>query len=286
MLQDQSTLHQVRFHLHRELRKSYPEEETASLARLILEHTGFPSTRLLMEPQLVPSPATIVQINEIVAEIHTGKPLQYILGYTHFCDLKICVNQNVLIPRPETEEMVFRIIEQISKLPRRILDVGTGSGCIALAMKHRFPEAEVCGIDESRAALELAAANGKMNGLEVTWNEENILDRTSWRNPEGFDLIISNPPYVLKSEQSGMHSNVLNFEPGSALFVEDHDPLIFYRAIAEYGRNYLNKHGTLVVEINERFGPGTARIFEVSGFQNVTILKDLHEKERYIEVTR
>ena len=286
MLHDQSTLQQVRFNLHLELRKMYPEEESASLARLILEHTGFPSERILREPQLVPGPPTIVQINEIVSEIHTGKPLQYILGYTHFYDLKIRVNQNVLVPRPETEEMVYRIIERISTPPHRILDVGTGSGCIALALKHRFPETEVYGIDVSTTALELAAENGRYHGLDVIWKDENILDSHSWKNYGGFDLIISNPPYVLNSERSEMLKNVLDFEPGGALFVEDHNPLVYYKAIAEYCEKYLKHGGTLWVEINERFGPATAQKLKEAGFRHVTILKDIHEKERFIEATR
>jgi release factor glutamine methyltransferase len=286
MLREHATLQQIRLHLQKELTEHYPEGESASMIRLILEHTGFPPGELLMEPDKVPGPATRAQINEIVSEIHTGKPLQYILGYTLFCDLKIIVNENVLIPRPETEEMVYRIIERIPFQPGNILDVGTGSGCIALAMKQQYPTAKVTGLDISRSALELATQNARIHHLELSWLEGDIMDDNCLDSSLEFDLIISNPPYVLNSEKTAMHSNVLDFEPGSALFVDDQHPLIFYDAIARLCGWLLRKKGFLWFEINERFGKEISRRLQKAGFQHVNILKDIHEKERFIEASR
>lgn len=233
-----------------------------------------------------PGSATIAQINEIVSKIHTYQPIQYILGYTHFCGLKIRVNENVLIPRPETEEMVYKIMEQLDQPPGRILDLGTGSGCIALALKNQFQETEVYGLDSSTAALMVASENGLYNGLAVNWMEGDILKGVSRNNDNGFDLIVSNPPYVLNSERPMMDTNVLEFEPGEALYVDDKDPLVFYQAMAAIWVEYLNKDGRIWAEINERFGADTARIFKQAEFENITILKDIHEKERFIMATR
>ncbi|MCK5137200.1 MAG: peptide chain release factor N(5)-glutamine methyltransferase [Bacteroidales bacterium] len=286
MLQNHFTLQQTRQSLYQELRKVYPEGESASIVRLILDHIGYPATECISNPQREPGSATIAQINEIVSEIHTHKPIQYILGYTYFCDLKIGVNENVLIPRPETEEMVYKIFNRYPHYPGRIMDLGTGSGCIALALKHRFPEAMVSGLDLSMDALELAAENSRNNRLDVNWMEGNILKGASWKGEDGFDLIVSNPPYVLNSERSMMDANVLEFEPQQALFVDDHDPLVFYDEIAAFCRKFLNDGGSLWVEINERFGTETALLFEKAGLINIAILKDIHEKERFIKANR
>ena len=233
-----------------------------------------------------PDSASIAQINEIVSKIHTHQPIQYILGYTDFCGLKISVNENVLIPRPETEEMVYKIIEQLHHPPDRILDLGTGSGCIALALKNRFQETEVYGLDASTVALKVASENARNNGLVVTWMEGDILKDVSRWDKNGFDLIVSNPPYVLEGERSMMDTNVLEFEPGKALYVDDSDPLVFYHAIATTWVKYLNEGGSIWVEINERFGAETARIFKQADLENITILKDIHEKERFIRAKK
>jgi len=286
MLQNHATLQQARFYLLQELRRKYPEGESASLARIILDHTGYPPSTYLKDPDQVPGPVTVAQINEIVSEIHTGKPIQYILGYTYFCDLKITLNKSVLIPRPETEEMVYKIIIHCFRPPIHILDIGTGSGCIALALKDRFKEATIYGLDVSRKALEVASKNGVMNGLDVNWIEKDIVREATLNGENGFDLIVSNPPYVLNSERAIMNDNVLDYEPVDALFVEDSDPLVFYRTIASFSKKQLNKKGTVWVEINERLGTETASLFEKAGFQHVTILKDIHEKERFIRAEK
>lgn len=286
MLQNRATLQQTRFYLLKELRQIYSELEAESIARIILEHTGFKTNDWLMDPQKVPGVEIMTQINEIVTDIHTGKPIQYILGYTRFCDLKLTLNEHVLIPRPETEEMVLKIIDNHPIQTGHILDVGTGSGCIALALKAHFTESAVSGMDLNLNALETAANNGRLNGLDVKWFKGDMRHSESWSSLDQLDMIASNPPYVLRSEGEVMQANVLNFEPGSALFVEDSDPLEFYDAIAKHGIKKLNAHGTIWVEINERFGAETAHLFAGYGFRQVTILKDIHEKERFIRAEK
>ena len=286
MLQNHATLQKARIYLLQELRKNYPETESSSISRIILDHAGYPLSSYFENPDQVIGQDTLAQINEIVSEIHTGKPIQYILGYTHFCDIKIKVNNNVLIPRPETEELVYKIIDDTIRPPGRILDIGTGSGSIALALKNHFSVAEVFALDVSREALKVASENGRINGLKVNWIAGDILHETNFGERDHFDLIVSNPPYVLNSERSMMSANVLEFEPGGALFVEDSDPLVFYRAIASYSMTQLNETGSVWVEINERFGVETARLFTSAGFPHVNIIKDIHEKERFIRAKK
>ena len=264
----------------------YPETESISLTRIILEHVGYPPSVYIRDPDQLPGPAFVAQINEIVSELNTGRPIQYILGYTYFCDLKIRVSEKTLIPRPETEEMVYTIINHCKEPPAHILDIGTGSGCIALALKNRYSEAEIKGIDISTEALQVASENGHKNQLDVEWISGDILNEDSWKNFEVFDLIVSNPPYVTNNERSMMHPNVLKFEPCNALFVEDGNPLLFYRAIGDLGMKKLNETGSLCVEINERLGSETSHILKTTGFSRVTILKDIHEKERFIRAKK
>lgn len=273
-------------YLQKELRNIYPAREVSSLIPLIMEHSGYPFPGYIMEPDRVPGPDAIVQINEIVTDIHTCKPIQYILGHTMFCELEIRVSENVLIPRPETEELVYRIIEHTQDPPARIIDLGTGSGCIALAMKKAYPEAEVTALEWSLPALEMARKNGVQNRLRVEWVNGDMLNPSSFDHPGDYDLVVSNPPYVLMEEKKSMERNVLEFEPTVALFVEDHQPLVFYHALAGFASEHLTPGGSLWVEINERFGADTARVLEQAGMTGITIHKDIHEKERFIEAKK
>jgi release factor glutamine methyltransferase len=286
MLQNHATLKEVRVHLQRELSRFYPEGETSSMISMIMDHFGYSATAWILEPHHAAGADTVTQINEIVSEIHTHRPLQYILGYAQFCDLSIRVNANALIPRPETEEMVYRITEKIQKSPSRILDLGTGSGCIALALKKHFREATVVGLELSGPALDLARKNGLLNELEVEWIAGDMLAPEFPAEHANYDLVVSNPPYVLEKEKEDMDRNVLDFEPQAALFVEDQDPLKFYRAIAAGSEKLLSKGGALWVEINERFGAEVSTLFEKTGLTGITVYKDIHEKERFIEARK
>jgi len=256
------------------------------MVRLIMEHLGYPLDLALRDPGLVPLPPVNEQISHIIAAMQKGRPIQYVLGRTIFSDLKIKVDERVLIPRPETEEMVEHIKTKATTPIGRIIDLGTGSGCIALAMKQHFPEAEVWGADLSREALDLAEQNGSINGLRVIWREMDLLHPFPMEEFPLFDLVVSNPPYVLRRERLLMARHVRDFEPSSALFVEDDDPLVYYRSIAAFCGNKLAESGEIWVEINERFGEQTATLFEDEGFTRTRILKDIHDKERYIHARR
>ena len=286
MFQNRATLKQIRSLLPKELGQIYTENESESIARLILEHVGYPLLLTLRDPDHMPAPPVLAQINEIVAEIHTGKPIQYVLGYTYFCDLKIKVNKNVLIPRPETEALVEQIKAGVPRPVQKIIDLGTGSGCIALALKQHFQESELWAVDYSKGALSVAKENGEFNKLQINWREMDLLSDTPFERSLRFNLVVSNPPYVRNKERELMDRNVTDFEPGLALFVEDHDPLIFYRAIASFCNRHLAENGEIWVEINEQLGKETAHLFENSGFTRVSILRDIHEKERYVQVRR
>lgn len=286
MIQNRATLKQIRFHLLSELRQIYTENESDSIVRLIMEHLGYPLDHTLRDPAYVPDPPLTAEIKEIIADIHAGLPIQYILGQTQFCELTMKVDKRVLIPRPETEEMVEHIRTAIKDPIHRIIDLGTGSGCIALALKQYFPDAEVWGVDKSSEALSLAEENGRLNKLQVHWQEMDLLEGHGMGQGHSFDLVVSNPPYVLNRERELMARHVKEKEPGSALFVEDDAPLIFYMAIASFCSIHLAEQGEIWVEINERFGKQTARVFENEGFGNTRILKDIHNKERYINASR
>jgi len=286
MLQPDATVFQIRSFLESELRNLYPAGEAASITRLVLEHVGYPRSTLPMKQSHRPGAAIATQIKEIVSEIYTGRPIQYILGYTYFFDLKIYLDQAVLIPRPETEEMVYKITDKPSCIPTRIVDLGTGSGCIALALKKCYPDAYVAGVDNSKSALHMARKNSQINDLQVDWIDSDLIRGSSAEIPGGIDLMVSNPPYVRESERSHMHSNVIDFEPQEALFVTDREPLVFFRTIALLAKEKLRKDGWVWVEINEFLANETAEVFVSEGFHHVTIMKDIHEKERYIRAKR
>jgi release factor glutamine methyltransferase len=286
MLQNRATLKQIRFHLLSELRQRYTENESDSIVRLIMEDIGYPLNVSLRDPDRIPDPPLATQINKIIADIHNGQPIQYILGYTYFCDLKIEVDKRVLIPRPETEALVEHIKARDTSSVHRIIDLATGSGCIALALKQYFTDAEVWGVDLSREALAKAAENSSSNKLKVNWAWMDLLDLQSIKPAEPFDLVVSNPPYVLNREANIMERHITDFEPSSALFVPDDDPLVFYRAIVSFCNLHLADKGEIWVEINEQFGKETASVFKKEGFSRVQVLTDIHNKERYIHASR
>lgn len=282
MLQNHATLSEINNYLKKEVSKIYPPGETTALVKWILDHCGYPSTRLLLDPQLQPGSETVAQIKEIVSDIHTHRPIQYILGEVQFFDLYLRVDERALIPRPETEEMVHAIVNDIKNPPYNILDLGSGSGCIALALKKAFPEAGVTGLDISPGALELARINSENNQLEVNWIQGDILDGELKLTHDKFDLVVSNPPYVRFSEKKMMERNVLDFEPHSALFVDDDNPLLFYKAIVSLSAGISSPGAWIWLEINEKFGREVSSILAQSGYSQIAIQKDIHEKDRFI----
>jgi release factor glutamine methyltransferase len=219
-------------------------------------------------------------INEALERLVSGEPLQYITGEVYFDDLLLKTDSRALIPRPETEELVHWIAGRHPKA-KRIMDVCTGSGCIALALKNRLPEAELFGSDWSDEALALAIENRDSLKLDVHFLKMDAL--ADWKETEGsFDIIVSNPPYIPKSDDKLMLKNVLEHEPHMALFVEDSDPLIFYRKIAEKARLFLNEGGHVYYEVYENFHNEMIALMEGLGFKNVEIKKDLQNKSRML----
>lgn len=269
-------------YLKTELGALYPAGEVESMTRQIIEWiTGWDFTRQLIHRNETFTREQSEKVRSIVQRLLKHEPLQYILGETFFSGLKIRVTPAVLIPRPETEELVGLISDLNLPDGSRLLDIGTGSGCIALALKKRFPETTVSACDISPDALAIARENSLINQLDVDFFQADILSWNSRKWPL-FDVIVSNPPYVTVSEKKQMQRNVLDFEPPTALFVADNNPLLYYRAIAAFASEYLKKGGFLFFEINEKFGPETANLLRVQGFAEVHLKTDLQGKNRMV----
>ncbi len=224
----------------------------------------------------------------IIERLNTNEPIQYILGETEFYGRRFLVNASVLIPRPETEELVKYIVEKqkkqfpVTNNQLSILDIGTGSGCIAISLAKELPNFKVTAYDISEKALETAKRNAELNKADVTFEKVDILNNQFSILNSKFSIILSNPPYVTKQEIDRMQKNVLDFEPHLALFVEDSEPLIFYEAIANFAFNNLTENGLVAVEINEALGEETAEVFRRKGFSEVEIIKDIHQKDRFV----
>ena len=259
----------------------YGAQEAKSIVFLLLENLFF-----LSRPEILSDKKILIE-NSIVLDSYTerllrGEPIQYILGHTEFYGHTFEVNPSVLIPRQETEELVHLIIaEYKKKSPASILDIGTGSGCIAISLKKAFPQASVYALDVSEEALATAKRNALLNKVEINFLKKDILLVDSGI-PET-TIIVSNPPYVLHFEKKLMKNNVLQHEPHLALFADDENPLIFYKVIVEKAKKYLQSDGQLYFEINEQFGKETAELLIQSGFRDVQIVKDLNEKERMVK---
>ncbi len=232
------------------------------------------------------SESVLLKINFVIKELKKNKPIQYVLNEADFYGLKFIVNENVLIPRPETEELVSLIIKNYTKKNKSIsiLDIGTGSGCIAISLKKNIENSKVYAMDVSEKALVVAKQNSELNKTEIQFVLNNILSLNSFESIEcGFDIIVSNPPYIGFSEKNKMNKNVTDFEPHLALFVDDKNPLVFYEAISDFALKHLKIDGSLYFEINERYGEETANIMKQKGFKNVMLLKDLSNKNRILQ---
>jgi release factor glutamine methyltransferase len=234
---------------------------------------------ILKENEMITDREKTETILRYCIELKTGKPLQYVTGETLFYDCVIKVSREVLIPRPETEELVDQVVKDNKGFAGTIIDIGTGSGAIAIALASSFPSARVTGIDISPAAIRSAVINAGNNNVTVTFLKADIFKL----NPSGLpksDIIVSNPPYVRNSEKKSMKNNVLGFEPHRALFVPDRDPLKYYRAILAISDNILNAGGSVYFEINETMGKQVSDMFESYKFRDIKILKDINGKER------
>lgn len=274
------------FHLSQyalqELKDSYNENEIRSICRLIyLDVLQYTNIDIHIKKNEVLDESFVNKFYQIVALLKTDVPIQYIIGRTEFAGLTFALNPSTLIPRPETEELVVWICAH-APAQTQILDIGTGSGCIAVSLAHLLPGAQVTGVDISTEALNQARENATTNHAQVEFRQCDILHYEThiW---DHYDLIVSNPPYVRECEKQAMHKRVTGFEPHQALFVPDSDPLIFYRRIAEFGRQHLTSGGWLFFEINEALGTETVKLLEQLEYKEVTLKKDIHERERFIK---
>ncbi len=257
------------------------EGEATAISRLVLENlTG--GTASPKETELTPEQEATLK--KILQRLTAHEPVQYILNESWFCGLKFYVDKNVLIPRPETEELVEWIISNC-KFPvdeLTILDIGTGSGCIPIALKRRIRKAVVWSCDISDAALTVAKKNAPSLGTAINFVQLDFLDQSTWSQLPSFDIIVSNPPYVPERDKESMQPNVLDYEPHTALFVPDNDALIFYKAIAEFGKLHLHKGGTVYLEIHESLGEATTAIFRSAGY-HTELKKDMQGKDRMVK---
>ena len=268
-----------------ELLPFYDEMEAESFFYLILENQRqLRRIDLALNIDLLFSVEEILIWNAILEKLKLEIPIQYITGTTHFYGLEFNVNENVLIPRPETEELVEWIISSAVNMPKfkniKILDIGTGSGCIAISLAKNIPNAEVFAIDISDKALAKAKENADLNKVAVAFIQRNILETNDLE--QQFDIIVSNPPYVRNLEKAEIKSNVLANEPHLALFVDDDDALIFYRKIAELATKNLSAEGKLFFEINQYLGKETVELLENMHFKNIELRKDIYGNDRMI----
>jgi release factor glutamine methyltransferase len=271
-----------------ELKKIYPDSEAMTFLDLIFEHR-FNVTKVerIVDPERRLSESEMLTVHDDVKALKTFKPIQYILNTTEFCGLKIFVDERVLIPRPETEELVSRIVaEQKDNNGLHILDIGTGSGAIALALKNALPGAEISGCDISPEAIAVARKNGNENCLAVNFFMMDIFNGKDWNNLPQYDLIVSNPPYVTDAEKQLMAANVLAWEPELALFVPDDDPMLFYRQVIRFSRQHLKPGGKVYFEINENFGAEIHELLQNNDYQHIDLQQDLSGKDRMISAEK
>jgi release factor glutamine methyltransferase len=267
--------------------KTYGKSEAQSMGRIIIEKvTGINAHDVLANPNLLLSVSQVLLIDTYIAELKLQKPIQYILGETEFLGIKLRVNPSVLIPRPETEELVEWIIKENNNGFPSILDIGTGSGCIAIALAKHMPAARVYGMDISQEAIALAKQNSMIASTSVIFIHADILSQPTHIEGSPFDIMVSNPPYVRQSEKEQMQPNVLENEPHLALFVEDHDPLIFYKAIAQAAKKHLKPNGVIYCEINEALSKETTEVFIGFGFTDIELRKDIYGKDRMLRAQK
>ena len=268
---------------------AYEEREAAAIAALVLQHlTRLEGLPFLMAARDMLAPEIQAQLPALQARLLSHEPVQYVLGTAHFAGMALEVTPATLIPRPETEELVQLIgQEQASRPGRRVLDVGTGSGCLALALARALPGAEVLAVDISAKALAVARRNAAVWAPTVQFQQVDILAALpAGLAPGTLDVLVSNPPYVRDSERTQMRANVLAWEPANALFVPDEDPLLFYRRLAEIGAQLLAVDGVAYLEINEALGPETAALFTAQGFADVRVVADMFGKPRMVRAAR
>ncbi|REE82201.1 release factor glutamine methyltransferase [Lutibacter oceani] len=269
----------------KELSDVYPQTEIQSFFNILIEFKlNLSRIEVALQPDFNIDKNELDFLQKALLNLKKQIPIQYIIGETEFYGLPFIVNKNVLIPRPETEELVSWILTSTPLSDQiKILDIGTGSGCIPISLAKNLPNAEIYALDISKEALKIAKKNALKNNVTIHFIEADIL--TLNELPQYFDIIISNPPYVRELEKEQMHQNVLANEPHLALFVENENPLLFYDKIAELAKKYLTKNGKLFFEINQYLGNETIELLQSKGFKNIQLKKDIFEVDRMVKAT-
>ena len=263
----------------------YPDSEIVSMAKLLLTQVfGMSVVELYAGKDTIFSADEQKQLDDILIRLQKQEPIQYIIGTEEFYGLTFEVNGDVLIPRPETGELIDWIVKEHKHAQAKILDVGTGSGCIAISLAKNLEAAEVVSWDVSEEALQVAARNCRRNDVRVILEHRDVLHASS--TGERFDIIVSNPPYITEEEKTDMSANVLDWEPGLALFVPDDKPLLFYQKIAELGVDMLVPGGKLYFEINREYGRQTVDMLVGLGYKNIELRKDLFQNDRMIKAEK
>lgn len=282
------TLKECRLHIHEALSEIYPKTEIDSFFFLMIEEKlNLERIDTVLKPDLLISQDNLTTFIKIIKRLQNEEPIQYILKKTSFYGLPFIVDKNTLIPRPETEELVAWIIEEASKgkLHKKdkisILDIGTGTGCIPISLAKNLIKSSVSAIDISQKALLIAKKNALLNNTKIDFFEMDILNTESL--PQKFDIIVSNPPYVRELEKTEIKKNVLQNEPHLALFVDNNNPLLFYKKIADLATKYLRKNGLLFFEINQYLEKETVKMLEMKGFKNIELRKDVFGNYRMIQ---
>lgn len=279
------TLHELISEIKSVLVPMYGEREVQWMVRDIFEEVkGYSAVDLVVRRDEVMSDFIVSRVKEMLARLAKNEPIQHILGYAHFCGNRFEVNEATLIPRPETQELVDRIADENEKSDLRVLDVGTGSGCIAITLARALRFAQVDAIDISDDALAVARRNAERLKTNVNFMHRDALSLVD--DGTRYDIIVSNPPYIIEQEKADMAANVLDYEPWTALFVPDDDPLRFYVAIARYARETLNVDGRLYLEINPLFARAMVDMLHDYGFANVEVVKDMMNSDRFVIATR
>jgi release factor glutamine methyltransferase len=278
------TMQEATFFLLNKLRTIYPEGEASHITDWVMEYlTGSKKAERMLYKNAAITSGEEVLLNEYTKRLLQHEPVQYILNEAWFYGLKFYVDKNVLIPRPETEELV----EWISSNPinnLKILDIGTGSGCIPVALKNKNSCAEIWACDISDAALTVAKKNALTSDTDINFIQLDILDKNQWNQLPQFDIIVSNPPYIPEKDKEQMNDNVLKYEPDTALFVPDDDALLFYKTIAEFGKEHLANNGFIYFEIHEDFGDATLLLLKSLGYKS-ELKKDMQGKDRMVRAT-
>lgn len=277
------TIKEIKLYLRNELEGIYPDYEIQAITTILLRDVlKFSKISQLALPETRLQQKHVHKIISACKDLKKGNPIQYILGYTDFYNCTIGLNEHTLIPRPETEELVDLIITENRGFNGRILDVGTGSGCISVALAINIPGSIVTGFDISEGAIKKARENALLNNARVSFMVADLFNF----NPQsltGIDIIVSNPPYISESEKKLMAANVLNYEPPSALFVPDSDPIVFYRAITDLAKFILVPGGKIYLEINEIMGGHISGLMKSEGYSDIKVIRDINNKERFIK---